>query len=190
MSEPKTVKGDSVGKILDRALDAGAGLVRLTPTWVPRSFLHPGRRIKLFPGDLYAYGANRGGIDERWFASTTPAANENRTPDEGLSYVVVGKNRFTLADAVKELGGELIGRFTVTRLLGVGGMGAVYLAERADGQDSLGVVIGGSGNGEAMVANKVAGVRCAVCHDVTTARLARAHNDANVLVVNFDHVVP
>jgi hypothetical protein len=52
---------------------------------------------------------NRGGIDERWFASTTPAANDNRTPDEGLSYVVVGRNWFTLADAVGEMGAELIG---------------------------------------------------------------------------------
>ncbi|HEY3247719.1 MAG TPA: ribose-5-phosphate isomerase [bacterium] len=46
-----------------------------------------------------------------------------------------------------------------------------------------GLVIGGSGNGEAMAANKVAGIRCALCHDVTTARLARAHNDANVLAL-------
>ena len=52
---------------------------------------------------------NRGGIDERWFASTTPAANEDRTPDEGLSYVVVGKHRFTLLQAVAECGSTLIG---------------------------------------------------------------------------------
>ncbi len=65
------VQKDNVSKVLQQALDAGEGLLRLTPTWVPRSFLHPGRRIKLFPGDLYAFGANRGGIDERWFASTT-----------------------------------------------------------------------------------------------------------------------
>ncbi len=80
------VKKDNVGAILKRALDAGDGLLRLTPTWVPRSFLHPGKRIKLAPTDWYAYGAHRGGIDERWFASTTEAANDNRTPDEGLSY--------------------------------------------------------------------------------------------------------
>src|SRR5258707_2998819 len=86
---------------IKQALEAGGGIFRLAPTWVPRSFLMPGRRIKLAPQDVYAYGAHRGGIDERWFASTTPAANENRVPDEGLSYVVVGgKKSFTLQDAV------------------------------------------------------------------------------------------
>ena len=58
-------------------LEAGEGIVRLAPTWVPRSFLTPGRRLKLHPDDIYALGAHRGGIDERWFSSTTPAANEN-----------------------------------------------------------------------------------------------------------------
>ncbi|HEX5272920.1 MAG TPA: hypothetical protein VFW33_20625 [Gemmataceae bacterium] len=94
-----------------QAIESGEGILRLAPTWVPRSFLTPGRRIKLNPKDVYAYGAPRGGIDERWFASTTPAANENRTPDEGLSYVVVGDKRvFTLADAVQAEGERLIGR--------------------------------------------------------------------------------
>lgn len=46
---------------------------------------------------------------------------------------------------------------------------------------SLGVVVGGSGNGEAMAANKVRGVRCALAWNPETARLAREHNDANVL---------
>lgn len=101
---------DNVAKLLSRAMDAGAGLLRLTPTWVPRSFLHPGKRIKLHPDDWYAFGAHRGGIDERWFGSTTEAANENRTPDEGLSYAVVEGQRFTLRDAVAEDGPRLIGR--------------------------------------------------------------------------------
>jgi hypothetical protein len=93
-----------------QALEAGEGLLRLAPTWVPRSFLMPGRRIKLAPQDIYAYGAHRGGIDERWFASTTPAANENRTEDEGLSYVVHnGKRVFTLAEAVELEGKTLVG---------------------------------------------------------------------------------
>ena len=46
---------------------------------------------------------------------------------------------------------------------------------------SRGVVLGGSGNGEAMAANKVAGIRCALAWSIETAQLARAHNDANVV---------
>jgi ribose 5-phosphate isomerase B len=49
------------------------------------------------------------------------------------------------------------------------------------GSADRGVVLGGSGQGEAMSANKVRGARAALCHDETTARLARLHNDANVL---------
>src|SRR5437879_13536077 len=96
--------------LVRQALEAGAGLLRLAPTWVPRSFLMPGRRIKLAPQDLYALGAHRGGIDERWFASTTAAANEGAPPDEGLSYVVHdGKRAFTLRDAVVSEGARLVG---------------------------------------------------------------------------------
>jgi hypothetical protein len=105
----KTVKKNVRG-LVEGALADSDGLLRLAPCWVPRSFLQPGKRLKLHPDDLYAYGLSRGGIDERWFASTTPAANDNRTLDEGLSYVVVNGNRFTLADAVGEMGAELIGK--------------------------------------------------------------------------------
>lgn len=104
----KTVPSQ-VKKIVEAQLEDTGGLLRLAPCWVPRSFLQPGKRLKLHPDDLYAYGLHRGGIDERWFASTTPAANENRTPDEGLSYVVAGKERFTLQQAVQESGADLIG---------------------------------------------------------------------------------
>ena len=51
----------------------------------------------------------------------------------------------------------------------------------ANGQFDRGIVLGGSGNGEAMVANRVKGVRCGLCWDLRSARLARQHNDANVL---------
>ena len=91
------------------ALEAGEGILRLAPCWVPRSFLVPGRRLKLHPDDYYALGAHRGGIDERWFASTTEAMNENREPDEGLSYVVHDDMRFTLRDAVEIEGDRLLG---------------------------------------------------------------------------------
>ena len=50
-----------------------------------------------------------------------------------------------------------------------------------DGEADLGLVLGGSGNGEQLAANKVHGVRAALCNDLFTARFARAHNDANVL---------
>jgi ribose 5-phosphate isomerase B len=51
----------------------------------------------------------------------------------------------------------------------------------AAGQYERGIVLGGSGNGEAIVANRVKGVRCGLCWDLRSARLCRAHNDANVL---------
>jgi ribose 5-phosphate isomerase B len=51
----------------------------------------------------------------------------------------------------------------------------------ARGEADRGIIFGGTGNGEAISANKVMGIRCAVCHDVTTARLARQHNDANMI---------
>lgn len=50
-----------------------------------------------------------------------------------------------------------------------------------DGEAHLGIVLGGSGQGEQLAANKVHGVRAALCNDLYTARMARAHNDANVL---------
>ena len=52
-----------------------------------------------------------------------------------------------------------------------------------DGDADLGIVIGGSGQGEQLAANKVHGVRAALCNDLYTARMARAHNDANVLSI-------
>jgi len=52
-----------------------------------------------------------------------------------------------------------------------------------DGRAELGIVLGGSGQGEQLAANKVRGVRAALCNDLYTARMARAHNDANVLSV-------
>jgi ribose 5-phosphate isomerase B len=51
----------------------------------------------------------------------------------------------------------------------------------ARGDHARGIVLGGSGNGEAMAANRVRGARCSLCWNEESARLARAHNDANVL---------
>src|SRR5215469_15568713 len=92
------------------ALASGEGIVRLAPCWVPRSFLMPGGRLKLDPRDLYALGAHRGGIDERWFSSTTNAANGPGTPaDEGLSYIAVNGHRYLLKAAIEQIGDEFLG---------------------------------------------------------------------------------
>ncbi len=99
------------------AIDAGGGILRLEPAWVPRSFMIPGERLKLHPRDLYALGGHRGGINERWFSSTTNADNGPGTPaDEGLSYVRLedGK-RFLLRDAVSEAGDLLLGSAVMER---------------------------------------------------------------------------
>jgi hypothetical protein len=96
--------------VVKEALAAGEGIVRLAPCWVPRSFLMPGGRLKLDPRDLYAYGAHRGGIDERWFSSTTNAANGPGTPeDEGLSYIAVNGHRVLLKSAIEQIGDEFLG---------------------------------------------------------------------------------
>ena len=58
------------------------------------------------------------------------------------------------------------------------------------GAADRGIVLGGSGQGEQIAANKVAGVRAALCHDLYTARLSRAHNDANVISMGGRIVAP
>lgn len=104
-----------MGKTLaEKAIDQGKGILRLAPTWVPRSFCVPGRRIKLHPDDYYVLGGERGGIDERWFSSTTPAENGPLTgKNEGLSPVVLedgGKEvQILLKDVIDELKGKIIG---------------------------------------------------------------------------------
>ena len=98
--------------ISEKLLSEGEGVLRLAPAWVPRAFCRPAKRIKLHPDDYYVLGACRGGIDERWFASTTWAENGPDTPsDEGLSYVMSadGKEQILLRDMVEELKGEIIG---------------------------------------------------------------------------------
>ncbi|MBS1932516.1 MAG: hypothetical protein JST96_00855, partial [Bacteroidetes bacterium] len=97
-----------------KALEQGNGILRLSPTWVPRSFCIPGRRIKLHQDDYYALGGIRGGIDERWLSSTTPADNGPLTSkNEGLSHIVYEDGntvtQIVLRDAIAELGSEIIG---------------------------------------------------------------------------------
>lgn len=102
---------------VQHAIGAGDGLLRLEPAWVPRSFMVPGRRLRLHPDDVYALGGHRGGINERWFSSTTNADNGPGTPpDEGLSYVRrADGTRFLLKDAVSEAGDLLLGTDVMER---------------------------------------------------------------------------
>ncbi len=96
---------------LTTTLEKNNGLLRLLPTWVPRSFCRPGKRIKLHPDDYYYLGLERGGIDERWFASTTHADNGENTPEnEGLSYIILEDGgKVTLLEAIDLFQDEIIG---------------------------------------------------------------------------------
>lgn len=99
---------------IEKAFEQGKGIFRLAPNWVPRSFCVPGRRIKLHPDDYYVLGGERGGIDERWLSSTTPAKNGPLTGEfEGLSFVVYEDEgeikQLLLSDCVSYLKERLIG---------------------------------------------------------------------------------
>lgn len=96
----------------ERALDAGGGIVRLAPAWVPRAFCTPGRRIRLHPDDYYPFGFDRGGVDERWLSSAIRADNGPGTgPFEGLSLVVAPDGALVPFDEfVAHHKGALIGR--------------------------------------------------------------------------------
>jgi len=99
-----------------KTMGENKGLLQLAPAWVPRVFCIPGRRLKLHPDDLFALGASRGGIDERWFSSTCPADNGPGTPpDEGLSYVISGDKRMLLADLIGSSGTDILGEKVMSK---------------------------------------------------------------------------
>ena len=99
-----------------KTLEENNGLLQLAPAWVPRVFCIPGRRLKLHPDDLFALGASRGGIDERWFSSTCPADNGPGTPsDEGLSYVINGDQKMLLGDLIDSSGNDILGEKVMSK---------------------------------------------------------------------------
>lgn len=104
----------STSQQIRQAFEASQGILRLTPTWVPRAISISGKRMKLHPADTFAYGIMRGGIDERWIASTVKADNGPLTTfNEGVSQVVFEENgkieTLWFTDVVDELGADLIG---------------------------------------------------------------------------------
>lgn len=98
------------------ALAAGDGILRLIPCWVPRIVEVPGGRLRLDARDTYALGVHRGGLNERWFASTTKANNGPLTePDEGLSYAIVGSKRVLLRELIADHGDQILGADVMSR---------------------------------------------------------------------------
>jgi hypothetical protein len=101
-------------QLIQHELRKNDGVLRFAPCWVARNFMQPGRRLKLDPRDYYAYGGAKGGIDERWFASTTPADNAEFTiENEGLSFVVActssGTEQVLFKEIIDFMGDEIIG---------------------------------------------------------------------------------
>lgn len=98
---------------INELFEKNGGILQLTPTWVPRSFNEPGKRLRLHPDDYYALGMERGGICERWLGSVTVALNGPQTePEEGMSHVLVSKETgetILFRDVVEELGAKLVG---------------------------------------------------------------------------------
>ena len=100
----------NVKNFTKKTIETYNGLLYLAPTWVPRAFCIPGRRLKLHPDDLFALGIKRGGIDERWFSSTCNADNGPGTPeDEGMSYVICNNERMLLKDLIEADGAIILG---------------------------------------------------------------------------------
>ena len=111
MKTSAVLSKDNVAKILAQALDAGEGLLRLTPTWVPRSFLHPGKRIKLAPGRLVRL--RRASRRHRRTLVRQHHRSRQRRPRAGRRAELRRSSRasgFTLRDAVAEAGATLIGK--------------------------------------------------------------------------------
>jgi len=95
------------------AFSKGGGIFRLAPSWVPRPFNKPGKRLKLHPDDYYAYGIHNGAIVERWFSSVTNVITPGGAEDVGLSYVDTdgtAEGKVLFREAMSELGADLIGR--------------------------------------------------------------------------------
>lgn len=104
--------------VIRETFERGEGVLRLTPTWVPRPFNRPGLRIRLHPDDYFAMGMKRGAIVERWFSSVTHAENEGAGPYEGMSFVNVDDqpdHAVLFKRFVEELGEGLIGRELIER---------------------------------------------------------------------------
>lgn len=93
-------------------LETGDGILSMAPTWVPRPFNRPGKRLRLHPDDYYAMGLKRGAIVERWFSSITKVETDGAGEFEGMSFVNTDgdpDHTVLFKDIIDALGAELIG---------------------------------------------------------------------------------
>ncbi|KLU60595.1 hypothetical protein CEB3_c29780 [Peptococcaceae bacterium CEB3] len=98
--------------VIRDVFEQGNGILQMVPTWVPRPFNRPGRRLRLHPDDYFAMGMERGAIVERWFSSVIRVETAGAKADEGMSYVNVDdqvNQKMLFKDFVTELGADLIG---------------------------------------------------------------------------------
>ena len=107
--------------LLQNQLDKYKGIARMKPMWLPRTFLPPGRRLKLHPDDLYAYGTDKGGIAERWFCSTgAPTTGETTIDESTMSFFYLGEGEkgISFTEAIEVMGNDLLGKETMDTLGG------------------------------------------------------------------------
>ncbi|HBU11184.1 MAG TPA: hypothetical protein DEB31_00115 [Clostridiales bacterium] len=105
-------------KFYEDLLAKGEGVLRLTPTWVPRPFNRPGKRLRLHQDDLYGFGMKRGAIVERWLSSITKVETEGGGEHEGMSFVNVDDNpdhTVLFLDVIEALGADLIGQALIDK---------------------------------------------------------------------------
>ena len=110
--------------IIENALKAGNGILRLEPAWVARDFLPPGKRLGLKDQEYHV--GERGWISERWIGSTTRADNRVGPPDEGLSYLGLEGERITLKEAVEVAGDLIMGAEYAKTHQGLGRLAKIY----------------------------------------------------------------
>jgi hypothetical protein len=100
-----------IRQLINNELARRNGILNLKPSFVSRTTFFPGRRLRIHPNDLYAHGANRGALCERWICSVAAADNGDLTVEnEGLSFINLPDNaELLLKDAISEAGDMLIG---------------------------------------------------------------------------------
>lgn len=104
--------------LLEEQFEKYFGVARFVPLWIPRTFLPPGRRLKLHPKDLYPFGLEKGGICERWFCTTGVPGTDGSIDNGTVSRFYLGKGNGELLfpEAINAMGEDLLGKQTMDTL--------------------------------------------------------------------------